>query len=180
MDYSEVQSINLAKLLHEPGTQSANGVIRDRIEVGEEQFELENDATWSVTVTHTGNEFFLSGELHGTVRLECRRCLTPTPYAINAYFQHLLQYDPEVETLTLIQNAEDEDVYLFSDPNLDLSAFLAEAFVLELPYTVLCQEDCRGLCPVCGANRNETDCGHTEGQGLRNPFSALGKLLDEV
>ena len=59
---------------------------------------------------------------------------------------------------------------------------------METPYVVLCKEDCLGLCPVCGANLNEEDCGHAaqleqqrEDERLASsPFAALRDLkLDD-
>jgi uncharacterized protein len=42
---------------------------------------------------------------------------------------------------------------------LDLSPYIWETIILNLPEKVLCREDCRGLCPVCGGRRNVCDCG---------------------
>lgn len=180
MDVRELQSINLAQIMKEPGTAEAEGVIRNAITAGEEVLPLEGDAEWSVTVTSAGEEFWLSGEVHGTVLMECRRCLKPTPQPVDAYFQHLLEFRPEVEALTLVQNEDDEDVYRFGEPELDLSFFLAQAFALAMPFTALCDESCKGLCPVCGADLNVTNCGHDQGQGVSGSLAELGKFLDEV
>ncbi|WP_456444724.1 YceD family protein [Deinococcota bacterium DY0809b] len=180
MDVRELQSINLAQILKEPGTAAAEGVIREAITAGEDVLPLQGEAEWSVTVTSAGEEFWLSGEVHGTVLMECRRCLKPTPQPVDAYFQHLLEFHPEVEELTLVQNEDDEDVYRFGEPDLDLSFFLAQAFALAMPYTALCDESCKGLCPVCGADLNVTDCGHVQGDAVSGALAELGKFLDEV
>ena len=47
-----------------------------------------------------------------------------------------------------------------------------------MPYTVLCEEGCKGLCPVCGADRNVEDCGH-EPEAF-HPFLGLKDLLPEL
>jgi uncharacterized metal-binding protein YceD (DUF177 family) len=125
-------------------------------------------------------ELCTAGEVHGTVLMECRRCLKPTPQPVDAYFQHLLEFHPEVEELTLVQNEDDEDVYHFGEPDLDLRFFLAQAFALAMPYTALCDESCKGLCPVCGADLNVTDCGHVQGDAVSGALAELGKFLDEV
>jgi uncharacterized protein len=49
---------------------------------------------------------------------------------------------------------------------------------LALPVKPLCREDCAGLCPRCGADRNETACGCTE-TVRSSPFAALAALRDE-
>lgn len=45
-----------------------------------------------------------------------------------------------------------------SDDHVDLSLWATDAIGLEFPWRVLCRDDCKGLCPQCGANRNETAC----------------------
>ena len=52
--------------------------------------------------------------------------------------------------------------------------------LMETPFVVLCREDCKGLCPVCGENLNEHDCGHAaliaERRAASNPFAVLASL----
>ena len=175
MDPREVQSINIASILKEPGTKSAEGLVRS--EIG--HIPLEGDATWRATVSNLGGEFWLSGEIHGTALMECRRCLKPTPVPVDAYFQHLLLFRPGTEGVRLVED-QDEDYYLFGGPELDLSGFLYQAFALELPLTAVCHDDCAGLCPVCGADLNETDCGHLRERGANTPFLPLAGLLKEL
>ena len=49
--------------------------------------------------------------------------------------------------------------------------------LLEVPAKVLCREDCKGLCPVCGANLNHGTCTCQEGAEVTNPFSALKSIV---
>jgi len=178
MDPKDVQSINLASILKEPGTKSAEGQIAGRVGPEAGGIPLAEPADWRVTVTHMGGEFWLSGEIHGEAVMECRRCLKPTRVPIHAYFQHLLAYQPGVEGVKLVE--EPEEVYYFGEPELDLSGFLYQAFALEMPLTTVCHEDCAGLCPVCGADLNETDCGHVRELKKTTPFVALEGLLKEL
>ncbi|WP_018111778.1 DUF177 domain-containing protein [Thermus igniterrae] len=178
MEHREVASINLARLLKEGGTTRAAGVVRKAFQVGEERFLLEGEASWKVAVSAVGgDEYWLSGEVKGTVLMECRRCLRPTPTPIHAHFQHLLRYQQGLPEVVFHEEAEDE-YYAFGGPDLDLMPFLTEAFVTEMPYTVLCHEGCKGLCPVCGADRNLVDCGHEA--GLQHPLLGLKDLLSEL
>ena len=65
-----------------------------------------------------------------------------------------------------------------SDGQLDLAELATADILLELPTSVLCVESCKGLCPVCGANLNEGDCGCDRSQ--RDPrLDKLRELLDE-
>jgi len=67
---------------------------------------------------------------------------------------------PVTEMFTLRPgNAEaDEDIHLVTDEKVELDSYLREAFVVDLPIAAVCREDCRGLCPTCGINRNEGTC----------------------
>ena len=58
-----------------------------------------------------------------------------------------------------LAGASDEELYPIVDETIDLGPLARDAVVLELPMAPLCREDCAGLCPQCGANRNEGDCG---------------------
>lgn len=54
---------------------------------------------------------------------------------------------------------EDLDSAYVEGQSLDLAGWARDAIAEAVPATVLCREDCAGLCPTCGANRNEADCG---------------------
>lgn len=178
MEHREVTSVNLARLLREGGTARASGVVREAFHAGKETFLLQGEATWKVAVSSVGsNEYWLSGEVEGVALMECRRCLKPTPTPVHAHFQHLLRYQPGLEEVVFHEEDEDE-YYAFGEPDLDLLPFLTEAFVTELPYTVLCEEGCKGLCPVCGADRNRVDCGHEV--EAHHPLLGLKNLLPEL
>jgi len=85
---------------------------------------------------------------------ECGRCLEPVTSTIEVDLQELYAY-PESDA------TEDEAGRLDGD-FLDLEPALRDAVVLALPLTPLCREDCGGLCVVCGARRDDVDCGHDE------------------
>ena len=70
-----------------------------------------------------------------------------------------------METGRAIKHEEQEEDDAFTIDNvhqMDMSEPIRQALLVALPMRPLCRENCRGLCPVCGANRNNTDCGHHE------------------
>ena len=72
--------------------------------------------------------------------------------------------------------SKDNDDYIFpEDTKLDITAPLFEERLLEMPSKILCREDCRGLCPRCGKNLNEGDCGCKKSEG--DPRLAILKTL---
>ena len=73
--------------------------------------------------------------------------------------------------------AEELECYPFSGEKLSLDKLVQDIMLLNAPMYGLCRPDCRGLCPVCGANLNHTQCSCTlpdEG----NPFAALRGLAE--
>jgi len=99
------------------------------------------------------------GRLEATLRLECRRCLRELLSPLEIEFD--FRFDPSVEEW------EEESSVFTLDPDaaaLYLLRPIREELVLALPGYPVCREGCRGLCPVCGADLNESACGCTKEQ----------------
>jgi len=79
---------------------------------------------------------------------ECRRCLAPASGVLRV---------PVRELYT--EGGDGEDTYPLDDDAVDLEPLVHDAVLLELPPAPLCRPECRGLCPECGADRNEEACG---------------------
>lgn len=75
---------------------------------------------------------------------------------------------------TFFKDVAEDDGYVYSGSKLDITKAVEDEIVLSLPTLLLCNENCKGLCPKCGANRNHVDCGCDAGR--ENPFSALKNL----
>ena len=99
------------------------------------------------------NDVLVQGKLTGTVGHECRRCLEPVPVRVDEDVSMFFQDGvPE-------EQAEAEEVYALPDRgDLDLSQAVREQLALAVPQFALCQEGCRGLCPTCGTNLNDSSC----------------------
>jgi uncharacterized protein len=82
----------------------------------------------------------------------CRRCAEPVSGELLIGVHERFADVP-------LASASDEELYPISDDDIDLGPMVRDAIVLELPMAPLCRDDCAGLCPQCGANRNEGDCG---------------------
>lgn len=78
---------------------------------------------------------------------DCRRCLEAARGEIDVEIMELASEDPDPEL-----------GYPLTPDWLDLEPMVHDACILELPLAPLCREDCQGLCPLCGANRNGEPC----------------------
>lgn len=107
-----------------------------------------------------GTEVFLQGDLSAHVRAVCARCAEEFVAPSVRSFRYVLA--PRVlDDFAAGAGLRDEDVEYshYDGEEIDLSPPVREQLLLALPTRPLCREDCRGLCPRCGANLNLGACG---------------------
>ena len=101
---------------------------------------------------HDGIE--VTGEVWGSLHLSCSRCLEEYEQEFRLKVDEKFYFEPNV--------AEEEEGYEVGNEVIDLEPMLRDVVVLSIPMTPVHAEDCKGLCPVCGADLNVTDCRHSE------------------
>jgi uncharacterized protein len=111
------------------------------------------------------------GEVSSTATVSCVRCLTERPREVSVEVQELFALDS--------RDAEEEGYAVLPDDRLPLDTMVRDALVLAFPFSPLCRPDCAGLCPVCGANRNEVDCGH-DAEAVDERWAALAGLREQL
>ncbi|MBM6676675.1 DUF177 domain-containing protein [Olsenella uli] len=151
-------------------------------ELGDHEFSLPGGLDYDLVLTNAGEGILATGLVRAHVVGTCDRCLEPAEFDVAAEVDgYYLFEEPE----RLSDDEDEADFELVAPDNtIDLSGALLSALVMDTPFVVLCREDCAGLCPVCGANLNEGDCGHVaelearrEAERLESsPFSALAGL----
>jgi uncharacterized protein len=116
-------------------------------------------------------QYYWHGTLRTRVKAECRRCLTETEVEI----------DQQVEALFTEDQATDDPAAYVINPDakeLDLAEAVREELILAVPEYALCKDDCRGLCPRCGADLNAGPCTCTPETDRR--WSMLQALRSEL
>ena len=146
--------INVLEVVRRPGNRKpvqvsapVAGVVLGDVTVPET-----SDVDVDVVLEAMSDGLTVTGTVSGTWAAECRRCLGPAGERITVEVQEVCQ---------VVVTAD--DAYEYDGERLDLEPIAREALILDLPIAPLCREDCAGLCPECGANRNEGDCGHNSG-----------------
>ncbi len=71
---------------------------------------------------------------------------------------------------------DDLDLDYYTGETVDLESLLREQIILMMPLKPLCDEDCKGLCPRCGANLNREACTCSSRRIVNSPFAVLAKL----
>jgi uncharacterized protein len=107
-----------------------------------------------VRLTRTPQGIVAKGDFSANIPAECARCLKPFAAPIAIQLEDLFVYPP--------QNATDPLLAVAEDAHLNLEPLLREYILVNQPTRLLCREDCKGLCPVCGNDLNEGPCLHPE------------------
>jgi uncharacterized protein len=119
-----------------------------------------------------GSHVFADGRVKGWVEVACSRCVGPVKIpvdeAVKVTFMPRhelagLADEGEAEPATEAEEgpevaAEDLDVFPYDGEKIDLQPLIREQLVLAVPFAPLCREDCAGLCPQCGIDRNTQTC----------------------
>lgn len=111
--------------------------------------------------------YLVTGEVYAEVILRCSRCLGEFLHRIQTTFQQ-----------KYAEAGDEEDVFLLKGDRLDLTEPVLESILLELPIKGLCRQDCKGICPVCGIDKNLDECNCIQ-EDIDPRLVELKKLLEE-
>ena len=128
----------------------------------------------------SGEQVHVTGHIATELETDCDRCLGRASYPVDTdidlYYKPASSVNTE-ESEVAIDEGEAE-IGFYELPGLELDQILTEQVLLQLPMQHVCSESCKGICPTCGVNRNETECqcsaakgnptGDTRWQGLKD------------
>lgn len=109
-------------------------------------------------------------DVTATLLSRCVRCLGAVQLPVRAQIDAVF---------ARAQAPDDPDLYVFEASTIELTDSVRDALLLELPIRILCKEECMGICPVCGVDRNVVSCTCQEGGEVTNPFAALKEFLHD-
>jgi uncharacterized protein len=113
----------------------------------------------SLSYYRAGTEIFISGRLDAATTAACSRCAEEFDLPSHRRFRYVLAAKVMRDGNGFALKAEDLEFSFYHGDEVDLTPLIREQALLALGERPLCREDCRGLCPQCGANLNEGDCG---------------------
>ncbi|MEW5796113.1 MAG: DUF177 domain-containing protein [Candidatus Zixiibacteriota bacterium] len=108
-------------------------------------------------IQKAADEYYCQGRVEAQVVVECARCLGEFDSKLAGEVDFVVYSREEA---TRHRDVDEEDYVCFegNDLRVDIVVPVRQALVLSIPMKPLCSEDCRGLCPTCGANLNERTC----------------------
>jgi uncharacterized protein len=121
-----------------------------------------------LTFTRIQEGILVEGEVETQIEVECARCLVPFPFGASLELEEIIAINEQAETTFSLT---DEGWF-------ELSPLLREQAWVALPISLVCSEDCRGLCPSCGSDLNEGQCDCRQEQ-IDPRLAALASLLTE-
>ena len=107
------------------------------------------DATVEGSLTYTGRLYIVKGTIAVKIHFACDRCLAPSEAELSLplWEEYAPQEDPERWQVNVLEG-----------DSIDLDRLVEEILTAECSYPRYCKAECRGLCPVCGTDRNQSSC----------------------
>ncbi|MCR5054674.1 MAG: DUF177 domain-containing protein [Lachnospiraceae bacterium] len=150
--------IDLFDVLSNPGKSlSENGVFADdSISYNGTSYPITDKKPFKIHLQNEdGKRLSIDGDMTIKITAPCDRCLKDVELSMAVSVSRVL----DVDEGHVIPDQDEEDDFFLEDNILDTDhLFLSEIYPI-LPTKVLCKDDCKGICPVCGKDRNVEDCG---------------------
>jgi uncharacterized protein len=147
---ASVFRLSVADLLHHPASHRDVHLEvpeLDGARVGSTHLDAGVPLVVDATLERIPDGIVVRGRIHGRWTAPCARCLTDVSGELDCPVSELFEAEPlEGET------------YGLDGDELDLEGPVRDAVLLDLPIAPRCLDDCQGLCPVCGVDRNTTEC----------------------
>ena len=149
--------------------ESRGRLAPDEVVPYRDAFDNEMSVACHVELSYerSGGAYFFHGQLEGEFRTQCHYCLIDLPCRVEGEFDVVVRKsgnkpaggdaDPEGG------GTEDLIILGLNEYEVSFDDHINENLIVNIPMQILCRDDCKGLCPQCGVNRNEQscDCGET-------------------
>lgn len=141
------------------------------VETGMAEVALAGPVRVSLDLLYTGKEVLGSFRVRGTIRGKCARCLkemeVPLEVSFSEEFKNVSEQGP----------SDEGDYFPYHGDELEPAEAIRQNVILAIPPRLLCDPDCKGLCPRCGADLNAGPC-ECKGEEIDPRWAALNALID--
>lgn len=142
--------------------------FNERFEFPRGNYMMDITAVVDGIVYRRDTDYIVEGKVKTVLNLNCDLCLSAFETKLDFDFNEVYSETPD----------DDQEIWELSDKTIDLKPAVIANIMLNLPMQVLCSDDCKGLCPKCGHNLNDGDCGCD--RGYVNPqFEKLKNLFND-
>ena len=147
-----MMNINIAELNTDLGRELSFSftMTAEQLDAVSADYAFDGPITVRGTVAYTGTCWRVSGQIEDVKTFVCNRCLADCREPqVHAFVEDYVREAAE----------EDDSVNVFEGDLLDIQTMVRDTLLAAQPLSNICKPDCKGLCPVCGHNLNEGDCG---------------------
>ena len=148
--------INLTSYLSDAGKSDQLDVVYEKPELmlGDDSYPLKGQKAVSLAISNEGkNEVSVKAEGQIEIEASCDRCLKPVTVKL------VIDREEKMTAAEITDPKPGDQISFMDGYELDTDVLIEDTCISEMPPKVLCKEDCKGLCLVCGADLNEGDCG---------------------
>ena len=127
-------------------------------------------------ISNTLGEMRIIGKMQAEIETDCDRCLEPVRRPINSDFELFYRPTPDKDAPHELAIDEGEaEIGFYNGGGIELAEVFREYVLLSLPMQQICKEECQGICPQCGLNRNTGQC-KCETKRIDDRWTALRDL----
>lgn len=127
---------------------------REELELPSGQFKMVETTPVCLELFHSSKRRIeVSGCTSFTLMMSCDRCLEDVPV------KFAIEFKKKIDCANLESGDDSDDTQYIVDSTLDIDKIIQDETIINWPTKILCREDCRGICKVCGHNLNVSDCG---------------------
>ena len=162
--------LNVRNIINAPGERMDFSFEMDLsdVEFGG-RYPIQKPVVVTGDVRNTAGMLLLYFQASTVLSSVCDRCMKAFDNPKTVSCQYMLAEE--------VQDEENDDIILLENDEFDLGDLARTAFILEMDTKTLCSEDCKGLCPKCGADLNQGSCGCQPDADPR--LAVLAKLLEK-
>lgn len=118
------------------------------------EFPVVSNEPIVLKLIHKGKKrMVVQGSTRIVLGMMCDRCLTDVSVGFD------IEFEKEINCNNLESEDNSDDTQYVVDMQLDVDKIIRDEILLQWPFKVLCKDDCKGICKVCGHDLNVSDCG---------------------
>jgi uncharacterized protein len=143
----------------------------DRVSLGE-------PPVVSGDIRQKGQRVRVHGRVSGSVQVECDRCLKLATLPVDSRFDVEYVTAEDYQAQRAVELGEDDlNLSVFDGEAVDIDELVTEELLLAVPDHVLCNESCKGMCAVCGVDKNSAEC-NCDTQQVDSRWAGLKELVN--
>ncbi|MCF8720560.1 YceD family protein [Nitrospina gracilis] len=154
----------------------------DQFAVDPEAGSLKGAVRVQGSLIRSNRDVYLAGEVETVMAMTCSRCLEAFEMDVETPITATFIPAPDPDSLEAEQELVDSDIEIeyYKDQKIDLTQPVYDQIMLSLPMVQLCRDDCKGICPKCGASLNREVCRCDGDEDVDPRLAVLKQLKDKL